>query len=411
MNIWVRKSLKVGLIAGGFVAIGTGVASAHGSDSPAAGLPSVNLPVVSGQQSLLGDNPLNSGTSDPLGKVLDNATQLTTTVLRGVTPPAASAPGSKAATAIPGTNRQARRSAARKSAAAKNTAMTHLSRAASKTGPSSTLPALLKTPATGGAATSGPVNIGLPTGALGSIPVLGGGLPSLPILGGGGLPSLPSLPGLPGLPILGGTGSLPALPAVAGGTRAMPNLSTPVATGGLPGVTSVPVLGALPGMPTRTLPAKIMPSMAVPAAALPKASDLPSFSQALPGIPTTLPSLDGGLPSLPDLSNVVSGSLTGGYGVHLKPGLADIPAGLDLGFGQRDGQAADGPLGLKSALGLLGVYAVIPTGGNHEIEILDMGVTPRAKTANATPPTPPRLWPDRPRACSVTSRRPCTSRR
>ena len=77
MNVWIRRSLKVGLIAGGFVCIGTGIASAHGTGSSAADQPRTVV-----QQPL----PQHLVKGGALGSVLGDATNLVTDVVRTATP-------------------------------------------------------------------------------------------------------------------------------------------------------------------------------------------------------------------------------------------------------------------------------------------------------------------------------------
>src|SRR2546430_6346034 len=67
VNIWIRRSLKVGLLAGGFVCIGAGIASARGT-SPVAAPSDQNQVVVDQSQ-----NHTNAG---PLDSVLGQVTSL-----------------------------------------------------------------------------------------------------------------------------------------------------------------------------------------------------------------------------------------------------------------------------------------------------------------------------------------------
>src|SRR5262249_14470545 len=160
------------LVAGGFVAIGTGVASAHGT--PSSGTPA-DQNVVVGQPGLLPGSvtrALGNVPGDPIGQVLNNATKVTTSVVNAVTPPATVPPGrmqplSKSPKAAPRHATPITTHVSKAAAQASNPTSWAGSTAKVRRVRTVARPAAL--PGTGAA----PVDLGLPTGGLNSVPVLG----------------------------------------------------------------------------------------------------------------------------------------------------------------------------------------------------------------------------------------------
>jgi hypothetical protein len=250
MNPWIRRSLKVGLLAGGFVGIGTGIASARGT-SPAPAAPSTGdlTQVVTRQVPLLDQatKPLYRVKSDPVGSVLGDATQLVSSLAgspSGIQPMhAASANADSPASgsvSIPAHGSASPDSGASLevsvSAGLMGKSVTATASAGSSSAPHVSVTSNATTAATATPASSKSAHL------LGSVPALGQMLSgsSSAAVSSAMTPAGPALDGAGSLEL---AGSLPALP-----TNGLPGLDS--LTSALP--TGLPSLDSLPGLDSLT---------------------------------------------------------------------------------------------------------------------------------------------------------------
>ena len=329
MNPWIRRSLKVGLLAGGFVCIGTGIASARGSSpAPAVSSSSDLTHVVARQVPLLDQatKPLNPVKSDPAGSVLGDATKLVTSVTGSLappsgiqpllnTPPAAVKAGSPASGAV---SISAHGSASPDTGASLDVSVSVGSlgkwvTVTASAGSSSPVPHVTLTsgaPATPAATTA---RAGSKSASLvGSVPVLGKALfgSGSAQAGGSVSPDGSTIAGWGSSEFSGGVS--PDGPAVSGSSSAaVSSITTP---GGpvLDGSGSLSLGGSLPAVPTDGLPGLDSLTSALPTG-LPSLDSLPGLDSLTSALPTGLPSLDSltsalplsGLPSVGNLTSAL----------------------------------------------------------------------------------------------------------
>jgi hypothetical protein len=281
MNPWIRRSLKVGLLAGGFVCIGTGIASARGT-SPSPAAPSSDLTQVVARQVPLLDQattPLYRVKSDPVGSVLGEATKLLSSVTGSLAPPSGIQPLPAASTNADSPASGSVSVSAHGSASPDSGASLEVSVSAGLMGKSVT--------ATASAGSSSAPHVSVTSNATTAATATSASSKSANLLD-----------------------SVPVLGQMLSGSGSAAVFSTMTPDGpALDGAGSLELAGSLPAVQTDSLPSLDSLTSALP-------TGLPSLDTLTSALPTGLPGLDSLTSALP-ISGLTSALPLGGLPVSL----------------------------------------------------------------------------------------------